>query len=105
MSNRFAWAWKLASSSVPVVLIYLGFLRADEMRDKGKPFRGRRRVGAPRGRSQRSPRSAAGLGPEMGDGAHHDRAADPIAGAFARGERLAGSRGAGVEDCLTGRWR
>ncbi|WP_395714648.1 hypothetical protein [Reyranella sp.] len=38
MSNRFAWAWKLASSGVPVVLIYLGFLRADEMRDKGKPF-------------------------------------------------------------------
>jgi hypothetical protein len=38
MSNRFAWGWKLASLGVPVVLIYLGFLRADDMEDKGVPF-------------------------------------------------------------------
>ena len=31
LSNRFAWAWKLASLGVPVVLVYLGFLDADEM--------------------------------------------------------------------------
>jgi hypothetical protein len=38
MSNRFAWAWKLAELGIPVVMIYLGFLRADEMRDQGQPF-------------------------------------------------------------------
>lgn len=38
MSNRFAWAWKLASSRIPVVLIYLGYLEADEMADIGTPF-------------------------------------------------------------------
>jgi hypothetical protein len=32
LSNRFAWSWKIASLGVPVVLIYLGFLNADEMR-------------------------------------------------------------------------
>jgi hypothetical protein len=31
LSNRFAWAWKLASLGVPVVLVYLGFLKAKEM--------------------------------------------------------------------------
>jgi hypothetical protein len=36
MSNRFAWAWKLADLGVPVVLIYLGFLEADEMKDQGE---------------------------------------------------------------------
>ena len=35
LSNRFAWCWKLASLGVPVVLVYLGFLNADEM---DKPF-------------------------------------------------------------------
>jgi hypothetical protein len=35
LSNRFAWAWKVASLGVPVVLVYLGFLNAHEM---GKPF-------------------------------------------------------------------
>jgi|SRR5690349_4408067 len=35
LSNRFAWAWKLASLGVPVVLVYLGFLNAHEM---GQPF-------------------------------------------------------------------
>ena len=38
MSNRFAWAWKIASLGVPVVLVYLGFLNADEMTDRGQPL-------------------------------------------------------------------
>ena len=38
LSNRFAWAWKLASLGIPVALVYLGFLEADEMRDQGTPF-------------------------------------------------------------------
>lgn len=32
MSNRFAWAWKVATFGWSVVLIYLGFLDAEEMR-------------------------------------------------------------------------
>ena len=31
LANRFAWSWKLAMLGVPVVLLYLGFLNADEM--------------------------------------------------------------------------
>jgi hypothetical protein len=31
MSNRFAWAWKLTSLGIPIVLVYLGFLHAEEM--------------------------------------------------------------------------
>ena len=31
MSNRFAWAWKLTELSVPVVLVYLGFLGCEDM--------------------------------------------------------------------------
>lgn len=31
MSNRFAWAWKLADLGTPVVLVYLGFLKANDM--------------------------------------------------------------------------
>ncbi|MEO7967090.1 MAG: hypothetical protein ABIT38_24590 [Gemmatimonadaceae bacterium] len=38
MSNRFAWGWKLADLGVPVVMVYLGFLNAVEMSDRGKPF-------------------------------------------------------------------
>lgn len=38
MSNRFAWAWKLTELGLPVVLIYLGFLKCEEMRDRGRPF-------------------------------------------------------------------
>jgi hypothetical protein len=38
LSNRFAWAWKLATLDVPVILIYLGFLNAMEMLDQGQPF-------------------------------------------------------------------
>lgn len=38
MSNRFAWAWKLADLGIPVVLVYLGFLSAKEMSDEGKPL-------------------------------------------------------------------
>lgn len=40
MSNRFAWAWKLTELGVSVVLVYLAFLRASEMEDKGRPFAG-----------------------------------------------------------------
>jgi hypothetical protein len=36
LSNRFAWASKMASLGVPVVLVYLGFLGAIEM---PRPFR------------------------------------------------------------------
>lgn len=39
LSNRFAWAWKLADSGLPVVLVYLGFLNADDMAKDGRPFR------------------------------------------------------------------
>jgi hypothetical protein len=38
MSNRFAWAWKLADLGVPVALVYLGFLNANEMIDQGNPL-------------------------------------------------------------------
>jgi hypothetical protein len=38
MSNRFAWAWKLTEFGIPVVVIYLGFLAAEEMRDLGEPL-------------------------------------------------------------------
>jgi hypothetical protein len=38
LSNRFAWAWKVASLGVPVILVYLGFLGADEMSRCGQPF-------------------------------------------------------------------
>ncbi len=31
ISNRFAWAWKIAKLGTPVVLVYLGFLNAREM--------------------------------------------------------------------------
>lgn len=40
LANRFAWSWKLASMRVPVVLVYLGFLHAEEMQDgDNRPFR------------------------------------------------------------------
>ncbi len=32
MANRFAWSWKLVELGYPVILVYLGFLRAKEMR-------------------------------------------------------------------------
>ena len=39
VANRFAWSWKLASLGIPVVLMYLGFLHADEMREGDhRPF-------------------------------------------------------------------
>lgn len=38
MSNRFAWAWKLADSGIPVVLVYLGFLEAEDMAKDGRLF-------------------------------------------------------------------
>ncbi len=33
LSNRFAFAWKLASIGIPVILMYLGFIKAKEMGD------------------------------------------------------------------------
>ena len=42
MANRFAWSWELTELGHPVILVYLGFLRAEEMR-KGReqaPFDG-----------------------------------------------------------------
>ena len=39
LSNRFAWSWKLASLGMPVVLLYLGFLNAQDMADDGPLFR------------------------------------------------------------------
>lgn len=38
MSNRFAWSWKLTELGYPVVLVYLGFLNAKEMKDRGDSF-------------------------------------------------------------------
>ena len=38
MSNRFAWACKLTELGYAVVLVYLGFLSATEMTDRGKPL-------------------------------------------------------------------
>jgi hypothetical protein len=40
LSNRFAWSWKLASLGIPVVLVYLGFLNANDMSDQGHPIAG-----------------------------------------------------------------
>lgn len=39
LSNRFAWSWKLADLGIPVALVYLAFLNADEMQDQGEPIR------------------------------------------------------------------
>ena len=36
MANRFAWSWKLTELGYPVVLVYLGFLGAEEMRKGGE---------------------------------------------------------------------
>lgn len=39
LSNRIAFAWKLASLGIPTVLLYLGFTGDDGIRDVGQPFR------------------------------------------------------------------
>ena len=39
LSNRLAFAWKLASLGIPTVLVYLGFIGDDGIRDVGQPFR------------------------------------------------------------------
>jgi hypothetical protein len=36
MSNRFAWSWKVAELGIPVVLVYLGFLKAHDMSRTGE---------------------------------------------------------------------
>jgi hypothetical protein len=33
MSNRFAWAWKVTELGMPVILVYLGFIGCEEMRE------------------------------------------------------------------------
>ena len=38
LSNRFAWSWKLASLGIPVVLLYFGFLNAQDMAGDGPLF-------------------------------------------------------------------
>lgn len=39
ISNRFAWSWKLTELGMPVVLVYLGFLKANDMVKPGEvPF-------------------------------------------------------------------
>lgn len=38
LSNRVAFAWKLANLGVPTVLVYLGFLGDSGIADVGKPF-------------------------------------------------------------------
>ena len=38
LSNRVAFAWKLASLGVPTVLVYLGFCGDDGIVDAGMPF-------------------------------------------------------------------
>jgi hypothetical protein len=40
LSNRFAFAWKLAAMGIPVVLVYLGFLNALDMNDSGRTLLG-----------------------------------------------------------------
>lgn len=37
--NRFAWSWKLATLGMPTVLVYLGFLNADDMTPPDARFR------------------------------------------------------------------
>lgn len=38
LANRIAYAWKFARLGIPVILMYLGFLRDTKMRDVGEPF-------------------------------------------------------------------
>ena len=38
LANRIAWAWKLAALGIPTVLVYLAFLNAAEMSDRGRPI-------------------------------------------------------------------
>jgi hypothetical protein len=40
LSNRVAFAWKLASLGIPTVLVYLGFYGDDGIADAGPPFKG-----------------------------------------------------------------
>lgn len=39
LSNRVAFAWKLANLGVPTVLMYLGFIGDEGIADAGEPFR------------------------------------------------------------------
>jgi hypothetical protein len=39
LSNRVAFAWKLASLGIPTILVYLGFVGDEGIADSGEPFR------------------------------------------------------------------
>ena len=39
LGNRFAWSWKIAALGTPVILVYLGFLGAEDMGGDGPLFR------------------------------------------------------------------
>ena len=38
MAKRFCWAWKVTQLGCPVILVYLGFLRAEEIPNGREPF-------------------------------------------------------------------
>lgn len=40
LSNRFAWAWKLTELGYPVILLYLGFINADDLKPDEKVLSG-----------------------------------------------------------------
>jgi hypothetical protein len=39
LSNRIAYSWWLAKHKIPVILLYVGFLNAEDVKDLGEPFR------------------------------------------------------------------
>jgi len=39
LSNRIAYSWWLANHGIPVILVYVGFLNADDVADVGEPFK------------------------------------------------------------------
>jgi hypothetical protein len=80
MSNRFAWAWKLADLGMPVVLVYLGFLRACEMKRRQVQAVYRRcGLGDRREASQPSPVRRRGLGAALDVPRAAVHPADPVA--------------------------
>ena len=66
MSNRFAWAWKLMELGYPVILVYLGFLEADEMQQgKRRPLANHDEWGTSRQVAQRVVVFRKGLEPRL----------------------------------------
>ncbi len=39
LSNRIAYSWWLAKHQIPVILVYIGFLNAEDVNDIGEPFK------------------------------------------------------------------